>query len=98
MSMGTEFSGGPGPGPGNLREAIRHELEHLSEHWLWILLLGVLLVVAGTAAIIVPTATVGTTFGVTIFFGILLMISGVATIVSAFWIGNWSGFLLQLLV
>jgi uncharacterized membrane protein HdeD (DUF308 family) len=28
----------------------------------------------------------------------VLMVSGVATIVSAFWIGAWSGFLLQLLV
>jgi uncharacterized membrane protein HdeD (DUF308 family) len=60
--------------------------------------LGLLLVAAGTAAIVVPAATVGTTFAVTIFFGAILMVAGVATIVSSFWIGRWSGFLVQLLV
>jgi uncharacterized membrane protein HdeD (DUF308 family) len=95
MSFGTESAMNPRT---NFGQVIKHELEHLSEHWLWVLLLGVLLVVAGTAAIIVPAATVGTTFAITIFFGVLLMISGVATIVSAFWIGNWSAFMLQLLV
>ncbi len=62
------------------------------------LLLGVLLIVVGTAAIVVPSVTVGTTFAVTLFLGALLMVSGVATIVSAFWIGRWGGFLVQLLV
>src|SRR5580698_370873 len=81
-----------------LTSLLRHELEHLRSHWLWIMLLGVLLVVGGTAAIVVPSVTVGTTFAATIFLGALLMIGGVATIVSAFWIGKWSGFLIQLLV
>jgi uncharacterized membrane protein HdeD (DUF308 family) len=54
--------------------------------------------VAGTAAIVVPPATVGTTFAVTLLFGVLLMIGGVATIVGSFWVGKWSGFLIQLLV
>ncbi|HEY4233996.1 MAG TPA: HdeD family acid-resistance protein [Lacipirellulaceae bacterium] len=84
--------------PSNLREVVKHELHHMRTHWLWFLLLGVLLVTAGTAAIIVPPATVGTTFAVTMFFGIVLMICGVATIVSSFWIGEWSGFLIHLLV
>jgi len=35
---------------------------------------------------------------VTIVLGALLMVGGLASIVSAFWIGNWSGFLVQLLV
>jgi uncharacterized membrane protein HdeD (DUF308 family) len=81
-----------------LGSILRHELEHLRAHWLWILLLGVLLVIAGTAAIVLPSVTVGTTFAVTIFLGALLMVGGVATIVSAFWIGRWGGFLVQLLV
>jgi uncharacterized membrane protein HdeD (DUF308 family) len=84
--------------PANLPEVVKHELHHMRAHWLWFLLLGVLLVTAGTAAIIVPPATVGTTFAVAIFFGILLMVAGVATIVSSFWIGEWSGFLIHLLV
>ena len=81
-----------------LADVLKHELQHLRSHWLWILLLGVLLVAGGTAAIVVPAVTVGTTFAVTIFLGVLLMVGGVATIVSAFWIGKWSGFLVQLLV
>jgi uncharacterized membrane protein HdeD (DUF308 family) len=77
---------------------LTHELHHLAAHWLWLLLLGILLAVAGTAAVIIPAATVGTTLVVTIVLGALLMVGGVATIVSSFWIGRWSGFLVQLLV
>jgi uncharacterized membrane protein HdeD (DUF308 family) len=94
MSTGTETGAAGHP---SLREVLRHELEHLRSHWLWILLLGVLLVVAGTAAIVVPSLTVGTTFAVTIFLGVLFMVGGVANVVSAFWIGKWGGFLIQLL-
>jgi uncharacterized membrane protein HdeD (DUF308 family) len=94
MSTGTEHAAGPP----SLRAILKHELEHLRSHWLWILLFGILLVVAGTAAIVVPSVTIGTTFAVTIFLGALFMLGGVATIVSAFWIGKWSGFLIQLLV
>ena len=85
-------------GPQSLPAIVTHELGRLRSHWLWILLLGVLLVVAGMAAIVVPPATVGTTLAVTIVLGALLMVGGLASIVSAFWIGNWSGFLVQLLV
>jgi len=95
MSIGTETGAAGHP---SLRDILKHELQHLRSHWLWVLLLGVLLVVAGTAAIVVPSLTVGTTFAVTIFLGALLMVGGVATIVSAFWIGKWTGFLVQLLV
>src|SRR5262245_43810575 len=84
--------------PMPLADAVRHELEHLGSHWLWFLLLGVLLMVAGTAAIVVPVVTLGTTFLVTIFFGVLLLVGGVATIVSSFWGGKWRGFLVQLLI
>jgi uncharacterized membrane protein HdeD (DUF308 family) len=82
----------------NLADVLKHELEHLRSHWLWMLLLGILLAAAGTAAIVVPAVTVGTTFAVTIFLGVLLMVGGVAMIVGAFWIGKWSAFLVQLLV
>jgi len=95
MSIGNETVAA---GHGSLRDVLKHELEHMRSHWLWILLLGVLLTVFGTAAIVVPSVTVGTTFAVTIFLGVLLMVGGVASIVSAFWIGKWSGFLIQLLV
>ncbi|MGD9723284.1 MAG: HdeD family acid-resistance protein [Pirellulales bacterium] len=83
---------------GGFAHVLKDELQHIRSHWLWIFLLGVLLVLAGTAAIIVPPATVGTTFAAVIFLGVLLMVAGVATIASSFWIGKWSGFLVQLLV
>jgi uncharacterized membrane protein HdeD (DUF308 family) len=86
-----------GPGEQVFTEILRHELAHLRDQWLWFLLLGLLLIVTGTAAIVLPPATVGTTFAVVLFLGVVLMVSGVATIVSAFWIGRWSGFLIQLL-
>ncbi len=81
-----------------LTPSARHELSHMRSDWLWILLFGVLLITTGTAAIVVPAATVGTTFAVTVFLGILLMLNGIATVVSSFWVGKWSGFLVQLLV
>jgi uncharacterized membrane protein HdeD (DUF308 family) len=95
--MNTEIEAA-GARPPGLPTILTHELHHLGAHWLWLLLLGILLVLAGTVAIIVPPATVGTTLVVTIILGALLMVGGVATIVSSFWIGRWSGFLVQLLV
>jgi uncharacterized membrane protein HdeD (DUF308 family) len=77
---------------------VRHELSHMKDNWWWFALLGVLLVVCGTCAIIFPAITVLTTVAVTTVLGILLMVSGVATIVGAFFAGKWSGLLLQLLV
>ncbi|HWA99193.1 MAG TPA: HdeD family acid-resistance protein [Pirellulales bacterium] len=78
--------------------AVRDELQRLRHHGVWFIVLGVLLVVAGTAAIVVPAVTVGTTFAATIFLGVLLMVAGVATIINSFWVGQWSGFFLNLLV
>ena len=95
--MNTDLGVAEGRGPIS-PTLLAHELHHLAAHWLWVLLLGILLAVAGTAAIVVPPATVGTTLAVTIVLGALLMVGGVATIVSSFWIGRWSGFLVQLLV
>jgi uncharacterized membrane protein HdeD (DUF308 family) len=95
--MNTEIAPA-GASPPGLPPISTHELQHLGAHWLWLLLLGVLLALAGTVAIIVPPATVGTTLVVTIILGAILMVGGVATIVSSFWIGRWSGFLVQLLV
>jgi uncharacterized membrane protein HdeD (DUF308 family) len=77
---------------------LKHELEHMSGRWLWFLLLGALLAVCGTAAIVFPPVLVTTTIVVPVVLGVLLMVGGVATIISSFWAGKWSGFLLHLLV
>lgn len=77
---------------------VRHELEHLAKHWWWWTLLGGLLVVSGTAAIVFPPVMVGTSIAVPVIIGVILMIDGVAMIVSAFWAGKWGGFLIEILV
>jgi uncharacterized membrane protein HdeD (DUF308 family) len=92
MGKSVENSGGGGA------VLVQHELHHLRLEWWWFMLLGVLLTVSGTAAIVFPHLTVITSFAVTSLLGVLLMISGVAIIVGAFWAGKWSGLLLQLLV
>ena len=77
---------------------LKHELEHMSGHWWWFILLGALLAVCGTAAIVRPPVLEATSIIVPVVLGVLLMVGGVATIISSFWAGKWSGFLVQLLV
>ncbi len=77
---------------------LRHELEHMAVHWWWFFLLGVLMAAGGTAAIVFPAVMVETSLFVPVLIGVLLMASGIATIISSFWAGRWGGFLLQLLV
>jgi uncharacterized membrane protein HdeD (DUF308 family) len=77
---------------------LRQEFRHLRASWWWFLLLGILLAVCGTAALIFPGLTVVTSFAAVVIVGISLMVSGMATIVTSFWAGKWSGLLVQLLV
>jgi uncharacterized membrane protein HdeD (DUF308 family) len=79
-------------------DQLGREFRHLKSSWWWLFLLGILLVVCGTAAIIFPMLTVITSFAAVVVLGVALMIAGVATIVTAFWAGRWSGVLVQLLV
>jgi uncharacterized membrane protein HdeD (DUF308 family) len=96
--MNLESNPMPTLSPPTLTEAVRHELQHMQKNWFWFLLLGVLLVVGGTAAIIVPLATVAASLIAVIVVGIVLMISGVGIVISSVWAGKWSGMLLNLLV
>jgi uncharacterized membrane protein HdeD (DUF308 family) len=81
-----------------MQQEIRHEFEHLRSHWWWLLVLGAILVACGTAAIVVPAATAAASLIAVLFLGVSLMLAGIVTIVSAFWIGRSSGFLIHLLV
>lgn len=81
-----------------MQQEIRHEFEHLRSHWWWFLVLGAILVACGTAAIVVPAATAAASLIAVLFLGVSLMLGGIVTIISAFWIGRSSGFLVQLLV
>jgi uncharacterized membrane protein HdeD (DUF308 family) len=73
----------------------RHEFEHLRSHWWWFLLLGILLVTCGTVAVIYPVLS---SWAVVDVLAALFLIAGVATMVSSFWAGKWSGLLVHLLV
>ena len=74
---------------------IEHELTHIQKHWGWFLVLGILLIVGGVAAIAFPILS---SVGAVIVLGIILIVSGIFTIVGAFWAGKWSAFLLQILI
>lgn len=78
-----------------IEKLLGHELRRLHEHWWCFLALGALLALCGTIAIVYPF--VATTAAVAVL-GAMLLVSGVATIVSSFWTGQWSAFLLQMVV
>ncbi len=78
-----------------VEEFREHELARLSKEWWCFLLVGIVLVIGGTAAIAYPWFT---SIGVVIFLGAVLIISGLATIISAFWAGKWSAFMVQILI
>ncbi len=73
----------------------RHELHHVGKHWWWFLVLGAAILLLGMIAI-------GCSFRATlftiVFFGLLLMAAGIGQIVTAFWAGKWSGFMLSMFV
>ncbi len=79
-------------------EQLRSEFQHLRSNWFWLLLLGILLAVCGTVALVVPAVTVETSLFAMIVLGVALMAAGIGTIVTSFWAGKWSGVLIQLLV
>jgi uncharacterized membrane protein HdeD (DUF308 family) len=78
-----------------LKAALAHELRHVRDKWWWAVVLGVgLFFFGGIAVGSAPFASVVTA----VFFGVLLLMGGVGQLISAFWAGKWSGFLLQLLI
>jgi len=99
--MNTEESGKavvePAGAPGLTVAGIllHREFGHLRSNWWCILLLGIFLVVCGTVAVMFPILS---NIAVMVVLGLALMATGIATIVTSFWAGKWSGLLLQLLV
>jgi uncharacterized membrane protein HdeD (DUF308 family) len=61
----------------------------LHEHWVLYLVEGVVLVVLGTTAIVIPPLA---TLAITILFGWLLLVSGVMGLVTTFWMRQAPGF------
>ena len=90
--MNTSSHETPSPNP---LAAARHELASLRNDWWWFLALGIAWVLVGMVAL---SSAVFATRAVVALFGLLMLIAGIAQVVSAIWAGRWSGFLLQLLV
>ena len=76
------------------RQQLRHELDALRGNWLWFVILGVSLVVLGTVAL---GSVAIASLAVAAAIGALLLLSGAAEAVGAFWCRGWSGFFLELL-
>ena len=72
-----------------------HELHHHRNQWWCFLLLGIALVILGSLCIIDPfVPTVASVF----VLGFILLVAGIAQIVSSFWAGKWSGMLMHMLI
>ena len=69
-----------------LRRAV---LGSLHEHWVFYLIEGIILIALGAAAIIIPPMA---TIAVTIFFGGLLLLSGIVGLITTFWMRGVPGF------
>jgi uncharacterized membrane protein HdeD (DUF308 family) len=67
----------------------------IAAHWVWYLILGVLLLVGGVAAIAFPFVS---TITAKIALGWIFLATGVITLVHAFSAGNWRGFFWNLLI
>lgn len=79
-------------------QLIRHELIGLGKQWWWFLVLGIVQFVLGAVAIGSGIATFYVSAITVVMFGFLLLFGGTAQIISAFWAGRWSGFLLHMLI
>jgi uncharacterized membrane protein HdeD (DUF308 family) len=74
---------------------LREELQHLREHWLLMLVLGIGLVLIGTFAII---SSFIATLATVAFIGTLLLIGGVMQLVNAITGRSWRGFFIHLVI
>ena len=79
----------------DLEMRLRETRRLIAEKWGWFLALGIVLIVAGLAAIAFPLLG---TIAVKILLGWLFLIGGVLMIMHAFQAPGWQGFLWELLV
>ena len=70
------------------------DLRAIRRDWLWFVLLGVALIAVGVIAL---GSLVVASLATAVAVGVLLLVSGTAEVVGAFWCRGWSGVLLHLL-
>ena len=80
--------------PGDINELQRAITQSVREHWVLFLVEGIILLVLGVLAIIVPMLA---TLAVAIFIGWLFLISGVVGLITTFWARHAPGFWWSLL-
>jgi uncharacterized membrane protein HdeD (DUF308 family) len=73
---------------------LRQELAAFRRNWLWFMLLGVALIVVGVIAL---GSLVLASLATAVAIGALLLVSGMAEAIGAFWCRGWSGVVLHLL-
>jgi uncharacterized membrane protein HdeD (DUF308 family) len=77
------------------RSAVARAEAQIAQHWVWYLFLGIVLVLAGFAAIAFPHVS---TIAAKIALGWIFLVSGIVAILHAFSAGEWRGFFLNLLI
>jgi uncharacterized membrane protein HdeD (DUF308 family) len=80
--------------PGEANQLQRALAQSIREHWVLFLIEGIVLVVLGFLAIVVPPLA---TIAVTIFLGWLFLISGIVGLITTFWARRAPGFWWSLL-
>jgi uncharacterized membrane protein HdeD (DUF308 family) len=77
------------------KDLLRHELAVFQGNWVWYLFLGIAMTLIGFIALGAAWLTTLTTV---ILISVLLIISGLAQVLGAFWARRWSGFFALLLI
>jgi uncharacterized membrane protein HdeD (DUF308 family) len=84
--MSTEYTG---------KAESRHTAEVFRDNWLWLVVLGAVLIVAGAMAILVPAVS---TIPASKILGSVLVISGILQIMQSAKMLNWIGFIWHMLL
>ena len=71
------------------------ELARFRKHWWMFTVLGAVIMLCGVIAIASPLQS---SVGIVIVLAATLVVSGIALVVTAFWTGHWSAFLIQILI
>jgi uncharacterized membrane protein HdeD (DUF308 family) len=79
----------------DIDRAVAAAKQTMADNWGWFLTLGIVLVVAGIAAIMFPLVS---TIAAKIALGWIFLAAGVVMIIHAFSIQKWGGFLMELLL
>lgn len=82
---------------GIARNTLVGDIEEVRRSWGWYLALGIFFMVIGAICIASDVMARFTTFAAVLFFGFMLLFSGVMALIHAFGTRSWSGFFLSLL-